>query len=316
MNCLNACKDVLRSSTKPLTPKEIYSEIKKRGIWQTNGKTPWQTISAQIYTDLKKNGGSSEFIKASPLEFGIRGIHSPSVPKIDAISFLDSAERILHANNGKPMHYKKITQNALKLKLIKTEGKTPEATMNAQLVTDIKKVRADGKPSRFVKYGKGMYGLTSWEKSDSLINQIVKHNLEIRKKLRNRLMEMKPDKFEEVIGMLLPEMGFESVEVTSLHNDGGIDVRGVFQLAGSLRINMAVQVKRWKHNVQRNVVQAFRGSLTTHEQGIIITTSDFSKGAKEESEHTGKTPIALINGEDLLGLLIKYNIFIKKLHLI
>jgi len=36
---------------------------------------------------------------------------------------------------------------------------------------------------------------------------------------------------------------------------------------------MAGQVKRWKRNVQAPMVRQVRGSLGTHEQGLIITTS-------------------------------------------
>jgi restriction system protein len=51
-----------------------------------------------------------------------------------------------------------------------------------------------------------------------------------------------------------------------------------------IRTRMAVQVKRWKANVQSPTFQQVRGSLGAHEQGLIITTSDFSKGARAEAE--------------------------------
>lgn len=47
---------------------------------------------------------------------------------------------------------------------------------------------------------------------------------------------------------------------------------------------MAVQVKRWKSNIQSTVVQNVRGSLGASERGLIVTTSDFSKGAREEAK--------------------------------
>ena len=90
---------------------------------------------------------------------------------------------------------------------------------------------------------------------------------------------MDPGDFEELIGTLLTKLGFEDVEVTARSNDGGIDVRGTLVTGDVIRTRMAVQVKRWKANVQTPIVQQVRGSLGTHEQGLIITTSDFSKGA-------------------------------------
>ena len=77
---------------------------------------------------------------------------------------------------------------------------------------------------------------------------------------------------------------------------------------------MAVQVKRWKtkNHVQAPVVQQVRGSLGTHEQGLIITTSDFSAGAKREAERPNAVPVALMNGDKLVELLAEYQVGIRR----
>jgi restriction system protein len=75
---------------------------------------------------------------------------------------------------------------------------------------------------------------------------------------------------------------------------------------------MAVQVKKWKHNVQAPIVQQVRGSLGTHEQGLIITTSDFSKGAREEAERPDAVPVSLMNGEQLVALLAGFNLGVTR----
>ena len=54
------------------------------------------------------------------------------------------------------------------------------------------------------------------------------------------------------------------------------------------------------------------GSLSLHEQGLIITTSDFSKGARDEAKRTDAVPIALIKGDDFAALLIEYGIGVSK----
>jgi len=61
------------------------------------------------------------------------------------------------------------------------------------------------------------------------------------------------------------------------------------------------------------VVQQVRGSLSTHEQGLIITTSDFSAGAYEEAKQPDKIPVALMNGEQLVTLLIENDISIHRI---
>jgi len=61
-------------------------------------------------------------------------------------------------------------------------------------------------------------------------------------------------------------------------------------------------------SLQAPVVQNVRGSLGTHEHGLIITTSDFDKGARDEATRTDATPIALMNGEELVSLLVAYGL--------
>ncbi|WP_293799662.1 restriction endonuclease, partial [Stenotrophomonas sp.] len=198
------------------------------------------------------------------------------------------------------MHYKEITGKALEKGWLVTSGKTPEASMYAQVITEIKRQQKRGERPRFVQHGRGYIGLSQWMGRGHAF-QIEQHNHQVRKALRERLLAMKPGEFEELISQLLAEMGFEMVEVTKLSGDGGIDVRGTLVVGDVVRIKMAVPVKKWKlkNNILAPVVQQVRGSLVAHEQGLIITTSDFSAGAIKEAAQPDKTPIALMNGLSL-----------------
>jgi len=209
------------------------------------------------------------------------------------------------------MHYREIAKWALDMELVKTSGKTPEATMYAQVITEIQRRKKRGERPRFVMHGKGYIGLTKWM-ATGLAFQIDQHNAEVRKKLRERLGKMPFAEFEELIGALLVKLGFEDVIVTAKSGDGGIDVRGTMVTGDVIRTRMAVQVKRWKNNVQAPTVQQVRGSLGTHDQGLIITTSDFSKGAREEAGRANTIPVALMNGEQLVALLVENDIGVKK----
>ena len=125
-----------------------------------------------------------------------------------------------------------------------------------------------------------------------------------------RLQGMDPQEFEELIARLLAEIGFEDIEVTQRSKDGGIDVRGTLVVGDVIRTRMAVQVKRWqpKNRVQSQTVQQVRGSLGTHEQGLIITTGDFTAGARTEAARPNAVPVALMNGEQLVILLAKHEV--------
>jgi len=77
---------------------------------------------------------------------------------------------------------------------------------------------------------------------------------------------------------------------------------------------MAVQVKEWglKNRVQSQTVQQVRGGLGTHEQGLIITTSDFTSGARTEAARPNAVPVALMNGEQLVLLLAEHEVGISR----
>ncbi len=69
--------------------------------------------------------------------------------------FKTSAITIL-TETGKPLHYKEITRLALDKGILVTDGATPDASMNAQIVMDIKQ---NGKLSNFIKTEPSTYGL-------------------------------------------------------------------------------------------------------------------------------------------------------------
>lgn len=156
-----------------------------------------------------------------------------------------------------------------------------------------------------------MVTLAAWE-SVGLPAEIEQHNRRVRQQLHERLHKMAPAEFEGLIGRLLTAIGFENVVVTAASGDGGIDVRGTLVVGDVIRTRMAVQVKRWRRNVQAPIVQQVRGSLGAHEQGLIITTSDFSAGARSEAARPDAVPVALMNGEQLVTLLIEHDIGVRR----
>jgi restriction system protein len=312
MSVLEAVRRVLEEEGGPLHYKEITQRVLDQGLWRTKGLTPWDTVNARIAVDIKRDGEQSRFYRAAPGVYGCRGDGhpgpSPEPGPAARMSFLDAAEMVLEEYAGQePMHYRDITQKALDLHLIETGGLTPEATMYAGILTEIQRQIKRGELPRFEKLGKGYVGLTRWHEQ-GLPYQIEVHNREVREHLMQRLGAMDPVAFEELVGELLAKIGFEDVVVTRTSGDGGIDVRGTLVTGDVIRTKMAVQVKRWKNNVQAPVVQQVRGSLGAHEQGLIITTSDFSAGARQEAEQPDKIPIALMNGEQMVNLLIEYDI--------
>jgi restriction system protein len=326
MSAREAAIQVLSDAGEPLHSEEITKRILANRLWETAGKTPSATVEAQICTDMQRKGDASPFVRTAPRTFGLRSPlasrqekpvrdkpHLANEPSA-GLSFTEAAEKILNEFGHKsPMHYREITAKAIQQGWISTSGKTPQASMYSQLITEIRRDKSHGRLPRFVQHGKGYFGLSRWM-GRGLAFEIEQHNRRVRQKLHSHLLKMEPSEFEELIGRLLAELGFEGVEVTRRSGDGGIDVRGTLVVGDVIRTQMAVQVKRWKTktHVQAPVVQQVRGSLGTHEQGLIITTSDFSVGAKREAERSNAVPVALMNGDKLVELLAEHQVGIKR----
>ncbi|MCS6844126.1 MAG: restriction endonuclease [Caldilineales bacterium] len=223
------------------------------------------------------------------------------------MTYLDAAYTILKTA-GQPLRYEEITERAVARGLISPQGPTPDATMASRLYTD---TLQEG--SRFVRAGKGTFGLAEW-RPKGIDAHAAEINTATRQRLRELVLAMPPERFEVLIRELLIRMGFDenTVQVTPYSGDGGIDVTGVYRAAGLTEVNAAVQVKRWKGSVGAPTVTQLRGSLQVHQQGIIITTGDFSKAARAEAAAANKTRIGLINGDELIELLVKHQVGVVK----
>ncbi len=303
MKTLDAAAAVLGDASGPLHYKEITKLMLARKEWSTSSKSPERTLYASISGDIAKRGSGSRFTHVGPGLFALTSGSSG-----DKMSFGDAAERILGGSPiQQPMHYAEITKLALERRLIQTKGRTPAASMYAVIHNEIKRHEEREESPRFVRHGRGLIGLTAWL-PDEVANLIDERNREVRDGLLDRARTTSPADFESLVGELLVAMGFEDVKVTDVSGDGGIDVRGVLVVGDAIRIRMAVQAKRWKSNVIAPIVQQVRGSLGAHEQGLIITTSDFSSGAKKEAQRSDAAPVALIGGEQLAGLLAEHEI--------
>ena len=318
---LDAAYEVLQEAGEPLHYTKITSRMLKRRLWETRGKTPQHTVYAALKRDIDRLGSASRFQRDAPGFFTLGAPHEasvggsdasedPDVPRLQTrpLSFLAAAEKVLRdSGSNEAMSYVEITNRAIEAGLIRPGGLTPAASLSAQVGVDIRRREARGERPRLVRPERGKIGLAPALPGD-VAHQIEEQNRRVQAQLLERARQSSPGGFEQLVGDLLEAMGFEEVEVTSLGGDGGIDVRGTLVVADVVRLRMAVQAKRWKQNVQKPVVQQVRGSLGAHEQGLIITTSGFSKGAREEARRSDASPVALMDGEQLARLLAENEI--------
>ncbi len=119
-----------------------------------------------------------------------------------------------------------------------------------------------------------------------------------------RLLELDPDEFEVLVTELLTALGFEA-EKTGRTGDGGVDVEGTLDVYGFASVDLRVQVKRYKltSRIGPKAVKEFRASVPDKAQGAFVTTSSYTKKAREEAEREGFKRIGLIDGGQLVDVL-------------
>ena len=145
-----------------MSAKDIAAEAISRGFIATKGKTPAATMAASIYVDIDRKGSGSPFVKQGRGRFGLRewGRVGPEGTFGEAPqTFRRAAIRVL-SEARKPLDVRSITERALRAGLLHTRGKTPSATMGAQLYVDV--ARQSGN-SPFVQLGKSVFGLREWD---------------------------------------------------------------------------------------------------------------------------------------------------------
>lgn len=221
------------------------------------------------------------------------------------LSFKQAAIKILK-DAEEPLTAKEIVNIALEEELIESSGATPEATMAAQLYTD---------SGKFKKVGKGLFALVQQtESAKSPLLAIQNQNDFVKQKLIERIQEMDPFQFEYLVAELLRRIGYEQVEVTKRSGDKGIDVVGNLTVGGLTNVKTVIQVKRYKsgNNISGKYITQLRGSAEVDQRGLIITTSEFTRDAIEESKAINKMPVALVNGQKLLELLFQHKVGVKE----
>ncbi len=96
----NLIMDTLNKSDVPLSANEIWEKAEEWDFakqLESKGKTPWQTIAAKIYVDMKKPGSNFAKISSRPARFGVKSkSYTNVVAPVNANSHTTYSEGDLH----------------------------------------------------------------------------------------------------------------------------------------------------------------------------------------------------------------------------
>ena len=124
----------------------------------------------------------------------------------------------------------------------------------------------------------------------------------------DQILELDDSEFEILVAHLLTALGFEGSEVTGKTGDGGVDATGELSVSNLAKIKVFVQAKRYKlgSKITHGTVRSLRQAIPFGGQGAFITTADFGSKASDVAVEQGFPRIGLINGHQLVDLLIEH----------
>jgi hypothetical protein len=135
-------------------------------------------------------------------------------------------------------------------------------------------------------------------------------NPDIKRELKDHLLTMSPRAFELFAGEFLVYVGLEKVSVTRYIGDGGIDAQGDL-IAGTFRLPVGVQVKRYRNNVQRTDIDKFIGALSGRfPQGIFVTTSGYGSTAQQKAT-TSIPRILTLSGSEVISIMLQNSLGLR-----
>lgn len=138
------------------------------------------------------------------------------------------------------------------------------------------------------------------EQTESEPQEVIIHEEPVQVWTLDRLYALTPPQFEVVVAMMLERSNYTQVEVVGGSGDLCADIKAISE-KGEL---VVVQCKRYgsKKRVSSGEMQQFLGMITIHhraDKGIYVTTSSYTKQARELGEDKG---IELIDSECLVEI--------------
>ena len=146
---------------------------------------------------------------------------------------------------------------------------------------------------------------------------ITEQHKKLREELLSKVKSISPKQFEELSVLILGHLLYEGQPLEEFRKhltqqgqsgDGGID--GIVTKYDRIRGKVIhyVQSKRYTTNsVQRPEVQRFVGALDPHRAkiGVFMTTSKFTEGAEEYVKSLNMYDVRLIDGVELVEMMIR-----------
>jgi restriction system protein len=125
---------------------------------------------------------------------------------------------------------------------------------------------------------------------------------EIEQYLRN----LPPYEFQDLVASLLRAMGYHVSWIAPPGKDGGLDILAWGDPLGTRPPRIKVQVKRYSQNITVDGLRSFMALLGDDDVGLFVTTSGFTKDARDEARTQTNRKVTLVDLERFFDLWVDH----------
>ncbi|GEM_PF-3237687 len=151
MTYLEAAHLILAEAGAAVSEEDIVSRAIAKGLIKPVGKSPVKSIG--VVLRRASQNPTSAFENAGPRLWKLK----EALDTDSQVSMREAAHQILQ-KAGRPLHYREITRRAIRLGMIRPEGRTPALTLRARMGDDMNR----NPVTPFVRVADGTYALKEW----------------------------------------------------------------------------------------------------------------------------------------------------------
>ncbi len=235
---------------------------------------------------------------------------APVLPVVRATEALVRAAHAALEAHGAPLHIDALTE------AVAEADDQPPTGLRAALLAENARRRAAGLRPPFVVQYAGEVALTRWGLSDRYLalEQSIEGALaELRELVQRdvlaRIAELSDVAFEQVVVMLLEQLGHRDVEVVHRQSGGTVALTVTEPSGGRLAV---VARQAWS-NIGADTVRRLRASLAHFgaDAGLVMTLGDFTAEAHDAAGGGAQAAVRLIDGARLAALLYDHEVGLR-----
>lgn len=264
----DATKEVLSRAKRPLSIGEMTTVLEAAGVLRGNRSEDESKVRSQLIQDMLQHGRESTFVRVGNNTYALR-YYSADSASPDGASIGSAIDETSGSDPASASDAEIEPVGAIRSNEANQQG---EIAVSSRLSRDIEEATR----------------ITVAEEDDRTI-------------LR-RLRTLTNQRFERFIVVFLASLGMTDIKVINRLRPGELDIHASMSVASVMDVSFSIQALNWHRDVHGGDVQLLRGGMRIGDHGLIITTSEFQRGAFEEATRKDAIPIATINGTELIKI--------------